>query len=110
MEDGEIIEKELDNDNKDSIDDDLGNKNSGEQLSGDVDFLPPIGQHLAEGQIQPSENWKEGWMKISRDAISWNQANKQNQNLVKSSWNNQSPILPPPPPPPPPQFQQLSGT
>ena len=49
-----------------------------------------------------SENWNEGWMKISREAISWSQTS--NQNLVCNSWVKQIEETPPAAPP---QFSQL---
>jgi len=108
-EDGEIVECEVDDnqglDHEEQVPE--ASHPNHEQLTGDVDFQPPLVQ-LPGGEIQhqPLDNWKEGWMKISRDAISWNQSNNQNQNMMRNSpWNKQMQM-----PPPPPQFQQLPGT
>jgi len=108
-EDGEIIEKDNesfsieDNDDTDtsneagavSADEVDGNL---QQLSGDFDFKPQV--DLV--QNANDQTWKDGWMKISRDAISWNQIS--NQNEFKPTWINQ----PPPPPHPPPPFRPFS--
>ena len=74
-----------------------------DHLTDEVDFQPPLGQVIGEA---PLDYWKEGWMKISRDAMSWNQSNNQNQNMTRNPWNKQLPPLPPPTAP----FQQLPGT
>ena len=110
MEDGEIDENDVDDKGRDkniieNNDGDPGElKPPNNHLTCDDDFQPPIGQHSpAEGQLQPLFNWKEDWMRISRDTISWNQAKNQNQNMPSNSWNKQMQV-------PPPQFQQLLGT
>ena len=108
MEDGEIDEKDLDDEGRERNNDlkvgDPGELNSTINLTCDVDFQPPLGQHPpAEGQLQPLNTWKEDWVKISRDAISRNRANNQNQNIPSNSWNKQMQVPPPP-------FQQLLGT
>jgi len=112
-EDGEIIETYDFN----NIDEQMIVKHGeSDHLTGERDFHPPLGGETSSQLAipPPPENWNKGWMKISKDAISWNQAS--NQNLVSKSWDNhikkhlQPPLrpssstmglLPPPPPPSP---------
>jgi len=112
-EDGEIIETYDFN----NIDEQMIVKHGeSDHLTGERDFHPPLGGETSSQLAipPPPENWNKGWMKISMDAISWNQAS--NQNLVSKSWDNhikkhlQPPLrpssstmglLPPPPPPSP---------
>ena len=110
-EDGEIVETyDVNNiDSQTTVGHDVD-----DNLTGDRDFHPPLVRGTPCQPSLPPDSWNKGWMKISKEAISWNQAS--NQNLVGNSWDNHikkqaqplarlssstSAVLPPPPPPSP---------
>jgi len=97
-EEGEIIE--IDNSTEAS---EPHSRNDCDQLTGDEEYNLPLLLDRESTQCPPDENWKEGWMRISKDAISWNQ--RFNQNSLKQHLQ----VPPTPPPPASYQYPQFSS-